>query len=73
MGPDFPWGEQRDTYLREGLEWARNWGTIDVAAQALRAQDPAATDEEIARLASRNRLSASPGAIEMLTRAPSDT
>ena len=27
MGPDFPWGEQRDTYLREGLEWARNWGT----------------------------------------------
>ena len=59
--PDFPWGEQRDTYLREGLEWARNWGTTDVAAQALREQDPAVTDEEIARMASRNRLSASPG------------
>ena len=66
--PDFPWGERRDTYLREGLEWARNWGTIDVAAQTLRSQDAAATDEEIAQLASRNRLSASPGAIEMLTR-----
>ncbi len=66
--PDFPWGEQRDTYLREGLEWARNWGTIDVAAEVLRSQDPAATDEEIAQVASRNRLSASPGAIEMLAR-----
>ena len=70
--PDYPWGARRDDFLREGLESARNWGTFELAAETLRSQHPGATDEEIQWQASRNRLSASPGAIEMLTRMNAD-
>jgi pimeloyl-ACP methyl ester carboxylesterase len=66
--PDHPWGEPRDEYLREGIAWARAWGGPEEAAEMLRMQGQAVTAEAIRELATRHRLSASPGAIEMLTR-----
>jgi pimeloyl-ACP methyl ester carboxylesterase len=66
--PDFPWGEPLDKYRRDAEDWARGWGSLEGAAEVLRSQKPDATEEEIRQHASRQRLSASPGAIEMLNR-----
>jgi pimeloyl-ACP methyl ester carboxylesterase len=66
--PDFPWGPPLDEYLREAEEWARTWGTYEGAAEFLESQKPDATEDEIRWQASRQRLSASPGAVEMLQR-----
>ena len=66
--PDFPWGEPLDEYRRDGEDWARGWGSLEGAAEVLRSQKPDATEEEIRQQASHQRLSASPGAIEMLQR-----
>jgi pimeloyl-ACP methyl ester carboxylesterase len=66
--PDFPWGQPRDEMLKGAEEWARRWGTYEGAAEFLESQNPDATEEEIRFHASRQRLSASPGAIEMLER-----
>ena len=64
--PDFPWGQPLDEYQRDAEQWARGWGTYEGAADVLRSQKPDATEEEIRFQASRQRLSASPGAIETL-------
>ena len=66
--PGFPWGPPPDEYLREAEELPRTWGTYEGAAEVLASQTPDATEDEIRLLASRQRLSASPGAVEMLQR-----
>jgi class 3 adenylate cyclase/dienelactone hydrolase len=66
--PDFPWGQPLDEYLREAEAWARSWGTVEAAREFFASQKPDATEDEIRWQASRQRLSASPGAIEMLER-----
>jgi pimeloyl-ACP methyl ester carboxylesterase/class 3 adenylate cyclase len=64
--PDFAWGQPLDEYLRDAEEWARHWGTDEGAAELLRELEQDPTEEEIRWHASRQRLSASPGAITML-------
>ena len=66
--PDFPLGQPLEEYMRDAEEWARNWGTFDGAAATLRSQNLDVTDEEISRRASRERLSATPGAVLALER-----
>ena len=66
--PGFPWGPPPDEYLREAEELPRTWGTYEGAAEVLASQTPDPTEDEIRLLASRQRLSASPGAVEMLQR-----
>ncbi|HST17907.1 MAG TPA: adenylate/guanylate cyclase domain-containing protein [Gaiellaceae bacterium] len=66
--PDFPFGQPLDEYERDAEEWAREWGTVEGAAAFLRGQHPNVTEEEISRQASRQRLSASPGALIALQR-----
>jgi pimeloyl-ACP methyl ester carboxylesterase/class 3 adenylate cyclase len=61
--PDFPLGQPLEEYLREADDWARSWGTFEGAAELLSAEKPDATDQEIEQWASRQRLSASPGAL----------
>ena len=61
--PDFPLGQPLDEYLRDAEEWARGWGTDEAAAEFLESQGRKPTDEEIKWHASRQRLSASPGAL----------
>ncbi len=61
--PDFPLGQPLQEFLREADGWARSWGTFEGAAESLRTEKPDATDEEIEQRASRQRLSASPGAV----------
>jgi pimeloyl-ACP methyl ester carboxylesterase len=65
---DFPWAPPLDEYLREATEWARIWGTYEGAAEFLKERGPLVTDDDIRWYASRQRLSASPGAVEMLQR-----
>jgi len=66
--PDFPWGEPLDEYLRGAEEWARSWGTPEAAAAWLREHGHEPTEEAVRRRTSWERLSASPGAIELLER-----
>jgi pimeloyl-ACP methyl ester carboxylesterase/class 3 adenylate cyclase len=61
--PDFPLGQPLEEFLREADDWARSWGTFEGAAELLSAEKPDATDQEIEQAASRQRLSASPGAL----------
>ena len=66
--PGFPWGPPLDEYLREAEELARTWGTYESAAEVLASQKPDPTEDEIRFPASRQRLSASPGAVDVLQR-----
>jgi class 3 adenylate cyclase len=68
LGAGLPWGQPLDEFLHEGTEWARTWGTDEGAAEYVKERGAAVTDDEIRWQASRQRLSASPGAIEMLQR-----
>ncbi len=61
--PDFPLGQPLDEYLRDAEEWARGWGTDEAAAEFLESHGRKPTDEEIKWHATRQRLSASPGAL----------
>jgi class 3 adenylate cyclase len=66
--PDFPWGPPAEQEERDSEEYARRWGTPESAADfALQLGEPA-DDETLSRLASWQRLSASPGAIVQLER-----
>ena len=65
--PDFPWAPPLDDYLREATESARFWGTYEGAAEFIKERD-SVTDDEIRWHASRQLLSASAGAVEMLER-----
>ena len=66
--PDFPLGQPLEEYMREAEEWSREWGTFEGAAATLRSQNLDVADEEISRRASRERLSATPGAVLALER-----
>ncbi len=68
--PDFPWAEKREDIERELADEERRWGTVELARDLLRSQDPAlAEDGEAVRShARRQRLSASPGALSALAR-----
>jgi pimeloyl-ACP methyl ester carboxylesterase/class 3 adenylate cyclase len=66
--PDFPLGQPVEEYMREAEEWSREWGTFEGAAATLRSQNLDVTDEEVSRRASRERLSATPGAVLALER-----
>ena len=66
--PDHPWGPPVDEYLRSYAEWARTWGTPDEAAEILRTRGLTPTEDAVREQAAWSRLSASPGAIEMLGR-----
>jgi pimeloyl-ACP methyl ester carboxylesterase len=65
--PEFPWAPPLDDYLREAAEAARLWGTYEGAAEFIKERG-SVTDDEIRWHASRQRLSASAGAVEMLER-----
>jgi pimeloyl-ACP methyl ester carboxylesterase/class 3 adenylate cyclase len=64
--PDFPWGEPREEYLREAREDARRWGSVELATEIVRSQDPHPGAEDIAAWQRRMRLSASPRDAEAL-------
>jgi pimeloyl-ACP methyl ester carboxylesterase len=66
--PDFPLGQPLEEYMREAEEWSREWGTFEGAAATIRSQNLDVTDEEVSRRASRERLSATPGAVLALER-----
>ncbi len=61
--PDFPLGQPLDEYLRDADDWSRSWGTDEAAVDFLQGQGREPTQEEVKWQASRQRLSASPGAI----------
>ena len=62
--PDFPWGRTRAEWDRELEDDVRRWGTIEQAREWL----PEASEEEAARFARRQRLSASPNAYRQIER-----
>ena len=64
--PDFPWSPSRSEVQRENEDESRRWGTLELAAEWQRAENPDSTDDEIAARASHMRQSASPGAFRML-------
>jgi class 3 adenylate cyclase len=66
--PDAPWGRRFDE--REIEEWASTWGTPESAAEmvAMMAPDYAGDEQAVRRMASWQRLSASPGALIQLER-----
>jgi class 3 adenylate cyclase len=66
--PDFPWGEPLDEYMRDAEDWAGSWGTTEGARKNLERQGREVSDEAVQRQASRERLSASPGAVLQLER-----
>ena len=61
--PDFPFGQPLDEFMREADDWSRSWGSEEGAVEFLTSQGREATEEAVRFQSSRQRLSASPGAI----------
>jgi len=64
--PDFPWGEPLEEYMRDAEDWSRSWGTTEGAIENLRYHGREPDEEAVRHQASRQRLSASPGAVLQL-------
>ncbi len=67
-GPGFPWRQPKHEYLAAWAEEARRWGTEEAARDFLESQGQEVTPERLESWARRQRLSASPGAVEQLAR-----
>ena len=67
-GPGFPWRQPKHEYLAECADDARRWGTEEAAREMLESQGQDVTPEKLEWWARRQRLSASPGAVEQLAR-----
>jgi pimeloyl-ACP methyl ester carboxylesterase/class 3 adenylate cyclase len=67
-GPGFPWREPRHEYLADYEQTARLWGSDESAREWLESQGQEPTPEAIERVARRQRMTASPGAVMQLGR-----
>lgn len=55
--PGFPWGPTYEEDVRESDEYARRWGTLELARENLGTE---ATEDEVRTFARHGRLSATP-------------
>jgi pimeloyl-ACP methyl ester carboxylesterase/class 3 adenylate cyclase len=63
--PGFPWGPTYDDDLRDADDWARRWGTPELARETLGVE---ATDAEVRAFERRMRLSGTPKDVAALGR-----